>query len=95
VTTPSFSSSCSSASLARDLGLGPAGDLLPPPLAVRAGLEADYATPAARTMPIGLKPVLTCTVSAAAAPFGAYSAQKPPARLARQIDGRACGALAT
>ena len=41
--------------LGQDLGLGPAGDLLPPPLVVRAGLKADYATPAARTMPMGLR----------------------------------------
>ncbi len=41
--------------LGPDLGLGLAGDLLAPPLAVRAGLEADYATPAARTMPMGLR----------------------------------------
>jgi hypothetical protein len=41
--------------LSPDLGLGLAGDLLAPPLAVRAGLEADYTTPAARTMPVGLR----------------------------------------
>jgi hypothetical protein len=41
--------------LGPDLGLGLAGDLLAPPLAVRAGLEADYTTPAARTMPMGLR----------------------------------------
>src|ERR1051325_1738240 len=39
--------------LGQDFGLGLAGDLLSPPLAVRAGLEADYNTPAARTMPMG------------------------------------------
>ena len=41
--------------LGPDLGLGPAGDLLPPPLVVGAWLEADYTTPAARTMPMGLR----------------------------------------
>jgi len=41
--------------LGPDLGLGLAGDLLAPPLAVRAGLEADYTTPAAQTMPMGLR----------------------------------------
>ena len=41
--------------LGPDLGLGLAGDLLAPLLAVRTGLEADYTTPAARTMPMGLR----------------------------------------
>jgi hypothetical protein len=41
--------------LGPDLGLGLAGDFLAPPLAVRAGLEADHATPAARTMPAVLR----------------------------------------
>lgn len=40
--------------LGPDLGLVLARDLLSPPLAVRAGLETDHATPAARTMPMGL-----------------------------------------
>jgi hypothetical protein len=30
-------------------------DFLAPPLAVRAGLETDYATPASRAMPVGLR----------------------------------------
>jgi hypothetical protein len=38
-----------------DLGLVPARDLLAPPLAIRAGLEADHAAPAARAMPVGLR----------------------------------------
>jgi hypothetical protein len=41
--------------LGPDLGLGLARDFLAPPLAVRAGFEADHATPAARAMPVGLK----------------------------------------
>jgi len=41
--------------LGPDLGLGLAGDLLAPPLAVRAGLDADHAPPAARAMPMGLR----------------------------------------
>jgi hypothetical protein len=41
--------------LGPDLGLILAGDFLAPPLAVRAGLEADHATPAARAMPVGLR----------------------------------------
>ncbi len=38
-----------------DLGLVLARDLLAPPLAVGAGLETDHATPAARTMTMGLR----------------------------------------
>jgi hypothetical protein len=41
--------------LGPDLGLVLALDLLAPPLAVRAGLETDHATPAAKTMPMGLR----------------------------------------
>ena len=41
--------------LGPDLGLVPSRDLLAPPLAVRARLEADDATPAARAMPMGLR----------------------------------------
>jgi hypothetical protein len=45
---------------AADRGAGTVGlllarDLLAPPLAVGAGLETDHATPAARTMPVGLR----------------------------------------
>jgi hypothetical protein len=41
--------------LGPDLGLVPAGDLLAPPLAVRAGLETDHTTPATLAMPVGLR----------------------------------------
>jgi hypothetical protein len=41
--------------LGPDLGLVLARDFLTPPLAVRAGLEADYAALAARTMPVDLR----------------------------------------
>ena len=41
--------------LGPDLRLVLARHLLAPPLAVRAGLETDNATPAARTMPMGLR----------------------------------------
>jgi hypothetical protein len=41
--------------LGPDLGLALARDLLPPSPTVRAGLEADNATPAARAVPMGLR----------------------------------------
>jgi hypothetical protein len=41
--------------LGPDLGLVLSRDLLAPALAVRAGLETDHATPAARAMPVGLR----------------------------------------
>ena len=41
--------------LGPDLALVRAGDLLAPALAVRARLETDHATPAARAMPVGLR----------------------------------------
>ncbi len=41
--------------LGPDLGLVLARDFLAPPLAVRAGLETHHATPATRTMPMGLR----------------------------------------
>jgi len=41
--------------LGPDLGLVLARDFLAPPLAVRAGLETDHATPAAQAMSVGLR----------------------------------------
>jgi hypothetical protein len=41
--------------LGPDFALVLAGDFLAPALAVRAGLETDYATPAAWALPVGLR----------------------------------------